>query len=81
MVMLYMGGGADTFNLLVPQDCSLAASYTEARGSVAMGCHGSAAKVGVDGPTLTQSPPLSLRPTWSTRGRRLEATCSAVDNL
>ena len=36
MVMLYMAGGADTFNLLVPQNCSLAASYTEARRTVAM---------------------------------------------
>eukprot|EP00913_Durusdinium_trenchii_P018102 g17010.t1 len=36
LVMIFMNGGADTFNMLVPMNCPLYDEYSEVRGSVAL---------------------------------------------
>ena len=36
MVLVFLAGGADTFNLLVPQQCHLFTEYKEIRGDVAL---------------------------------------------
>jgi len=36
LVMVFLAGGADTFNMLVPMNCPLYDEYTQVRGSVAM---------------------------------------------
>lgn len=36
MVLLYLSGGVDSFNMLVPMDCPLYEEYLEAREDVAL---------------------------------------------
>ena len=36
LVMIFMSGGADTYNMLVPMNCPLYDEYTEVRGPIAL---------------------------------------------